>query len=550
MGERARNIYNIYQNKWQAMEPAGRRRVGLGFVALFVAVVVTLFFALRPNWVILESNLAFAVSANIQEALEAENIPFRVSGNFRTIQVREPDIQRAQVLLTTGGLLVPSQGFSLEDAFDNIGMGTAQDTRDQMFRSAQESQIAATLMELDAIQHATVNINPGNPSPIVRTDANRPSASVVLVTSAQIDSGMALSLANTIANSVEGLTIENVHITDQNMRSIFDGSRVGDDRFGSAGDLDPIAAHALLMESNVLNVFSSLFDNVSVAASPSVTRGDIVTQTVVHVPPVDGATTGLVARAELFDEEASGEAGELLPPAGADANAGIFPIGGAGQTTEAMRSSSVVDYVFNTVQQHEVQIAGELVPELSSVSITAYINQIFNEAVLRQQGALDDYGSFQEFSIAHRNNVILTAEQFEGFDQLILLASNATGVPVENVAITIFQRPLFFEEQVTPMNWQGIVLAAILIAFILLLAFGILRGTKREKEVEVEPELSIEDVLVTTKIEVEDEQETQKLQDLAYAVDSEVKQQIDKFVNEKPEAVAQLLRSWLNEGWE
>ena len=32
--------------------------------------------------------------------------------------------------------------------------------------------------------------------------------------------------------------------------------------------------------------------------------------------------------------------------------------------------------------------------------------------------------------------------------------------------------------------------------------------------------------------------------------DSEIRKQIDKFVDEKPEAVASLLRNWLSEEWE
>ena len=40
------------------------------------------------------------------------------------------------------------------------------------------------------------------------------------------------------------------------------------------------------------------------------------------------------------------------------------------------------------------------------------------------------------------------------------------------------------------------------------------------------------------------------LEDIEYDDRSEVRKMIDKFVDENPAAVAQLLRNWLNEDWE
>ena len=59
---------------------------------------------------------------------------------------------------------------------------------------------------------------------------------------------------------------------------------------------------------------------------------------------------------------------------------------------------------------------------------------------------------------------------------------------------------------------------------------------------ELEPELSVEQLLATTK-------ENQSLEDIEFSDKSEARAMIEKFVDEKPEAVAQLLRNWLNEDW-
>ena len=60
------------------------------------------------------------------------------------------------------------------------------------------------------------------------------------------------------------------------------------------------------------------------------------------------------------------------------------------------------------------------------------------------------------------------------------------------------------------------------------------------KEVAQEEELSVENLLQSAPAEVEDiEVETK----------SETRKMIEKFVDENPEAAANLLRNWLSEDW-
>ena len=66
---------------------------------------------------------------------------------------------------------------------------------------------------------------------------------------------------------------------------------------------------------------------------------------------------------------------------------------------------------------------------------------------------------------------------------------------------------------------------------------------KPQEVIETEPELSVEALLATTK-------ENQTLDDIEFSDKSASKQQIEKFVDENPEAVVALLRNWLNDDWE
>ena len=77
-----------------------------------------------------------------------------------------------------------------------------------------------------------------------------------------------------------------------------------------------------------------------------------------------------------------------------------------------------------------------------------------------------------------------------------------------------------------------------------LLVFVIIKGTSPVEVTELEPELSVEDLLATTQ-----EDDKQNLDEIELSDKSETRQLIEKFVDENPEAVALLLQNWINEDW-
>ena len=92
------------------------------------------------------------------------------------------------------------------------------------------------------------------------------------------------------------------------------------------------------------------------------------------------------------------------------------------------------------------------------------------------------------------------------------------------------------------MDYLPVAIALIIMA---MLGYVVFRSTRREQAAEVEPELSVETLLASTK-----EAEEDSLEDIGFSDKSETRILIEKFVDENPEAVASLLRNWLNEEWE
>ncbi|HEX3076925.1 MAG TPA: flagellar biosynthesis protein, partial [Lachnospiraceae bacterium] len=168
------------------------------------------------------------------------------------------------------------------------------------------------------------------------------------------------------------------------------------------------------------------------------------------------------------------------------------------------------------------------------IILTKY--KVYKEADLEKQGLLDDM-TFEEFIQA--NN---TRTKLEVDEETITTVANTTGISTNAINVQAFEVPVFQAKEDTAgsvTNYLAIVLLVLIVALIIFVVF---KGTAPVEVTEQEPELSVEQLLATTK-------ENQTLEDIEFSEKSETRKMIEKFVDENPEAVAQLLRNWLNDDW-
>ena len=102
-----------------------------------------------------------------------------------------------------------------------------------------------------------------------------------------------------------------------------------------------------------------------------------------------------------------------------------------------------------------------------------------------------------------------------------------------------YEQPVYIPKASVPVNWTlyfQVFLAALIIGLLLYVVF---KGTKSVEIMETEPELSVEELLATTA--------EQAYEEIDLNEKSETRKVIDKLVESDPDAVAKLLRNWLNE---
>ncbi|MDE7404682.1 MAG: flagellar M-ring protein FliF, partial [Lachnospiraceae bacterium] len=172
---------------------------------------------------------------------------------------------------------------------------------------------------------------------------------------------------------------------------------------------------------------------------------------------------------------------------------------------------------------------------LSTISLAATNMNVIREEDARAQGLLDGI-SWEEYKLANAGQ-----SQVEVPDDLYDVVSKATGFPVENIAIVAYSENVFFDKEGLNVSGSDIVQIVLIVVILALLAFVVIRSMRSEKETEQPEELSVESLLQS--------QPDVELEDIGTEPMSETRRLIEKFVDENPEAVASLLRNWLNEGW-
>jgi len=144
--------------------------------------------------------------------------------------------------------------------------------------------------------------------------------------------------------------------------------------------------------------------------------------------------------------------------------------------------------------------------------------------------------SWEEYKLANSARTKLEVDA-----DWVSAVSNATGIPVENITFIAYDENMFIDAEGSNIKASDVMQVLLIIVILALLAFVVLRSMRSMAKEEDIEELSVEDLLQSGPKE--------ELEDINLEEKSEVRKLIEKFVDEKPEAVANLLRNWLNEDW-
>jgi len=545
--------FKAAQEKWKTLEKKNKIRIVAIGAGVLVALILTMIFAFRTTWVDAFTRVTADDAGPMIAVLDDAGIRSNVDLNAGVLRVPDGQVDQARIAIRNSPLMF-DPGFTFQDVVDSSGMGVTAGLQHQMFVQNWQTDVRAMLEATDIIQSATVQLNiPQVPQFMQGRVQSSASIRVTPAGGRQFSPEEGEAIAVAVARAVPGLGIEGVVVIDNNLNVLFrDGEQVP----GGIGGMSNAETFQFntreQIRASVLEVLNTVFGEVNVSAHANInfsTMEQVIRQ--FTSPLGEGTMDGLTDHEEILlrmalapSDQAMGEPG--LGSQGFDVPGHLFP-GDFPAGDMTLFETEVTRQHLQDMSETFISagaIPGVLMTDDSSVAVMATNHIEHREYIVRELGLLDDM-SWLEFQATTGETEIFT---HPNHDEFVAMIQAATGI--YNVAIMYQNIHHFVDEMVPPLQTSLIILFSLIAIFLILIVFLIVRRTGTDVVEEIEPELSVEDLLVSSQLEEAKENEMARLAEIKYAGDSNTKEQIDKFADEMPESVAQLLRNWINEDWE
>ena len=531
MNERLKGLLDRIVEFWKGLTVKQRTLI-ISSVAVVVITLIILGTVLsRPDMVELITCENAAQASEVVDLLKGENINFDSSDDGLVIRVEKKNLSDAIWLLGSNNLQYT--GYTIDNVTE--GMTATESDKQKRYVVYMKGQLEGLLENLEPVKKAVVQLTIPEDDGTLIAEKQEASAGITLTLTEPIDADIAQGIARNVAAALGNESTKNIHIMDNQGNTLFDGADETSISGSASTQLSAKTKAEAQLNENVKKIIlgTSVYDDATVVANLELDFSQGTETTTEYYPP-DGQTNGMLDSEHYYNSSATnGVAG--VP--GTDNNDDdTYELENDGYSSSEVEEYTR-DYSPNKKISEILKSVGGVDYEKSSLGITTTEYVFYYEDRLEEQGLLDDI-SFEEFQEQNSERVKVDVDPAH-----ITLVSRATGIAEENIQIVSYQVPYFVPKDTSTSALMNNIIQIILLVLIsALLLFVVIKGTRPVVVEETEPELSVEALLKTTK--------ENQLEDIEVDTRSEVRKMIDKFVDENPEAVSALLRSWLNQDWE
>lgn len=516
------DIWNKYTRKQKTLIISAICIVAIAFALLIILMK-------RTEYKLLTVADTTADTSKIVTVLKDAGIKYKVGGDNLTVSVDAKRQTDAVLLLAENDM--PSTGLTVDDLLNNSLSVTNYD-RTLKVNLYFQNQLRKSIMNMEGIEDAEVYYLPSDSYDTILGEAEDTSASVILTVNDDFKAKTAETIAKVVASLIGNKNADLIKVADQYGNLLYGGEE--DLYSGSPSNKEDYKER--LRNTYINNLYTGLiksgFDDAVIM--PNLTFNmNKVTEMLTEYTPTEDQEQGVYSHSYTYKSENAGYTGGIPGTDSNDETSYQMP---DSSNNSGKVDVSEYDYLPNEKVTNTEYEVGAVIPEESSISIVLRKAVTYKEENLQMEGVLNDM-TFDEYAAQNSDLKPVTVDP-----GLVTMVSKATGIAESNIFISAYEQPIFVPKAVKVKSWTDYLQIILAVLIVALLAFVVFKGVSPVEVTELEPELSVEQLLATTK-------ENQTLEDIDFEQVSDVRRMIEKFVDEKPEAAAQLLRNWLNEEW-
>lgn len=529
MAERLKQLPKRLLDIWNKYTSKQKTIIISVICVVILAFSFLIFLMQRVQYEVLTISETPKEASEVIDLLKAEEIAYQLGEDNVTVSVDTKSYSDAILLLASNDM--PSTGLSVDELLNN-SLSTTNSDRTLKLNLYMQNQLRNYIITMEGVEDAQVYYIPVESSNSILTETQDTSASVLLTVNDDFQVQTAETIAEVVASVIGNKTTDKIKVADQEGNLLYGGEQ--DLYSGSASSNEDFKER--LRNTFINNLYMGLiksgYDDVEIM--PNLTFNmDKVTQLYTEYLPAEGQDQGLYKHSYTYNSENAGSSGGVP---GTTSNDETDYMTQDNSSTNGKVEIEEYDYLPNErVTNTEFEI-GAVIPEKSSISIVLRKVMTLKEEELELQGVLEGT-TFEEYALQNKQS-----KKAEVDPSVTTMISLATGIAEGDISITAYEQPVFVPKTENVRSLTDYLQIALAVLIVGLLVFVVFKGVGPVEVTELEPELSVEQLLATTK-------ENQSIEDIEFNEVSEVRRMIEKFVDEKPEAVAQLLRNWLNEDW-
>ena len=508
----------------------GKRLRFFVLVGLIIAIVIALtVFLNQKTYTVLYSGMEASETGEVLSLLSEMGVDAKTEGED-TVLV--PDGQVDEVRLELAAQGYPSTGVNDYSIYSSAsGLGTTDSEKQVYYKYQLQANLRATIMLMDKVENAVVNLDLGEDSSFVFSENEKPPTASIMLTlrdGESLNGEEVKAITELVAKSLSGLDADHVRIVDSQMNLY----TTGEDGLVQDADTHLELQHNVQrqLQEQIVNLLGPVFgeDNVLAEVSVLLNFDTRQTQSVEYAAP-EGSTEGLVVSMRELVEAITNNPDGDGNPAGIDAN------GNASQYLETIEQSDAMYY-----------------------NVSREVNYEINQTTTEIQEA---QGQIEDLSVS----VILNSSNISDYvDEVKNLVATATGAATDKITVEMLpfigseaaqeadaaaaEQAQQYQEQLMSSQQSAqtlrIVIIAIAALIIMLFLFAIVKMF-RPQQVEAVGMGGI-DVIVDDDGAVagglEDGIKDIEIKDKDTALSA-----LEDFIGKNPESVANLLRNWLNE---
>jgi flagellar M-ring protein FliF len=510
-------------------KPKRKRLIILVSLAV-VVVAVTSVVLNQKNYSVLYSGMEQADAAQVLTLLSDMGVDSKAQGEG-TILVASNDVDTIRLQLASEGY--PSSGLNYDIYQNASGLGVTDSEKKVYYQYQLQENLRKTIMQMDNVKDAVVNIDLGEDSSYILSDNSKPpTASIMLKLddNKTLGSNEVKAIAELVSKSVSGLDISNVQIVDSHM-NLYTGD--GDDEADTANADTHLALQNNVqnqLQEQVVNLLTPVFGKSNVLAQVNVALDfdKKVSQSVEYSQPAgnpNGIASSMKQLIEAISNNSSGasvsgvstsaSASQYISSLTSDPNAVYYDV------------SNEVNYQVNQTTTQVENAQGQI----KDISVSIVLNST----------NVDNYSNEVKSLVATAIGVStdkITVEMLP-FAQADTAASNDT-----SDAFSTQQKIINSAQSQQTLRAVIYVIGGLIVMIII---FSIIKTIRRRPEAagaegfeyiadeEIIPEPLEKEATIYSKDDIESRNKDDNLVVLK------------EYASDNPESVANLLRNWLNE---